>query len=33
VGRLYDNIWFVELDADGRARRFTEWYMKRPDSA
>jgi uncharacterized protein (TIGR02246 family) len=32
-GRLYDNIWFVELEADGRARRFTEWYMKRPGSA
>ncbi|MCS0499275.1 nuclear transport factor 2 family protein [Protaetiibacter mangrovi] len=32
-GRLYDNIWLVELAADGRARRFTEWYMKRPDSA
>ncbi|HLU64351.1 MAG TPA: nuclear transport factor 2 family protein [Protaetiibacter sp.] len=24
---------FVELDPDGRARRFTEWYMERPDSA
>ena len=32
AGRLYDNIWFVELGADGRARRFTEWYMKRPGS-
>lgn len=31
-GRLYDNIWFIELEPDGRARRFTEWYMKRPDS-
>ena len=32
-GRLYDNIWLIELEPDGRARRFTEWYMKRPGSA
>jgi hypothetical protein len=32
-GRLYDNLWIIELEPDGRARRFTEWYMKRPGSA
>lgn len=32
-GRYYDNIWVIELDADGRARRFTEWYMTRPEGA
>jgi uncharacterized protein (TIGR02246 family) len=32
-GRFYDNVWFIELDADGRARHFTEWYMRRPESA
>lgn len=31
-GRYYDNIWLIELD-DGRARSFTEWYMKRPEGA
>jgi ketosteroid isomerase-like protein len=31
-GVVYDNLWVVELAADGRARRFTEWYVKRsPD--
>jgi ketosteroid isomerase-like protein len=29
-GDVYDNLWVVELAADGRARAFTEWYMKRP---
>jgi uncharacterized protein (TIGR02246 family) len=33
VGRISHNIWFVEPAAEGRARRFTEWYMKRPGSA
>jgi uncharacterized protein (TIGR02246 family) len=31
-GRRYNNLWFIELEADGRARHYTEWYMKRPDS-
>lgn len=31
-GRLYDNLWLVELEPDGRARSFTEWYMRRPES-
>jgi uncharacterized protein (TIGR02246 family) len=31
-GRLYDNIWLIELGDEGRARRFVEWYMKRPES-
>ena len=31
-GVVYDNLWVVELAPDGRARAFTEWYMKRsPD--
>jgi ketosteroid isomerase-like protein len=28
--RVYDNLWVVEFASDGRARDFTEWYMKRP---
>ena len=27
--KLYDNLWVIRLDADGRATRFTEWYMAR----
>ena len=30
-GQEYSNIFVVRLDADGRCRDFTEWYMKRPD--
>src|SRR5690242_14691781 len=31
---VYDNLWVIDLDDDGRAREFTEWYMKRgnPDA-
>jgi hypothetical protein len=29
--RTYLNLWVIRLDADGRCRRFTEWYMKRPE--
>lgn len=32
-GRRYANLWVIELDAEGRATRFVEWYMKHPDSA
>ncbi|AYF96840.1 nuclear transport factor 2 family protein [Protaetiibacter intestinalis] len=31
-GRAYANLWVIELDEAGRARRFTEWYMRRPGS-
>ncbi|WP_158861666.1 nuclear transport factor 2 family protein [Leifsonia sp. AG29] len=31
VGRkLFDNLWIVQLAEDGRATRFTEWFMERP---
>ncbi|WP_127792744.1 nuclear transport factor 2 family protein [Agromyces sp. LHK192] len=26
----YDSLWVVRLEPDGRASRFTEWYMERP---
>jgi hypothetical protein len=29
TGRVYDNLWIVQLAADGRASSFTEWYMQR----
>lgn len=29
-GRTYRNLWVVDLADDGRARAFTEWYMKEP---
>lgn len=29
-GRSYDNLWIIQLTADGRASSFTEWYMPRP---
>ena len=25
--RTYSNLWVIRLDASGRAREFTEWYM------
>lgn len=28
--RSYDNLWVIQLAADGRATSFTEWYMPRP---
>jgi hypothetical protein len=29
----YDNLWVIRLGDDGRAREFTEWYIKRPEAA
>ncbi|MFE5408424.1 YybH family protein [Microbacterium sp. NPDC056569] len=29
-GRTYRNLWVVDLDDDGRAQAFTEWYMEEP---
>lgn len=29
----YDNLWVIRLADDGRAREFTEWYIKRPEAA
>ena len=29
-GRVYRNLWVVDLAEDGRARSFTEWCMKQP---
>jgi ketosteroid isomerase-like protein len=26
----YLNLWIIQLDADGRATEYTEWYMPRP---
>lgn len=26
--RGYSNLWVIRLDSDGRAREFTEWWMK-----
>ena len=28
--RSYRNLWVIDLDEDGRARSFTEWYMTQP---
>ena len=30
IDRVYENCFVMEFDDDGRCRRFTEWYMKRP---
>ena len=29
--REYLNLWVVDLDPDGRARSFTEWYTRKRD--
>ena len=28
AGKTYHNVWLVRLTPDGRAREFTEWWMK-----
>lgn len=28
IDKVYDNAWLLEFDADGRCRRFTEFFMK-----
>ncbi len=30
IARVYDNVFLLRFDADGRCSDFTEWYMKRP---
>jgi ketosteroid isomerase-like protein len=30
LATVYDNLWVIEFADDGRARTFTEWFMKRP---
>ena len=30
IVKVYDNCYVIEFDDDGRCKRFTEWYMKRP---
>jgi hypothetical protein len=32
-GRTYENLWIVDLAADGRASSFTEWYMESESKA
>jgi hypothetical protein len=32
VDKIYDNCFVMRFDADGRCRKFTEWYVKRPDA-
>lgn len=29
--RTYSNLWVIRFASDGRAREFTEWWMKQPD--
>jgi SnoaL-like domain len=29
-GRVYENLFELEFDADGRCRRFVEWFMQHP---
>lgn len=28
--RTFSNLWVIRLDADGRCREFTEWWMEQP---
>jgi uncharacterized protein (TIGR02246 family) len=27
---VYSNLWVIRLDAEGRCREFTEWWMEHP---
>lgn len=33
LGKDYSNLWLVDLDDEGRARGFTEWWKQWPDDA
>jgi ketosteroid isomerase-like protein len=33
LDRDYANLWLIELDDEGRARAFTEWWKQFPDDA
>lgn len=33
LGKDYSNLWLVELDDEGRARGFSEWWKQIPDDA
>jgi ketosteroid isomerase-like protein len=33
LGKDYSNLWLVELDDEGRARGFSEWWKQLPDDA
>jgi len=33
LGKDYANLWLVELDDEGRARGFSEWWKQFPDAA
>jgi ketosteroid isomerase-like protein len=30
VARVYDNVYLLRFDEDGRCSEFTEWFMQRP---
>ena len=30
VEEVYDNVYLLRFDGDGRCSEFTEWFMKRP---
>ena len=30
VDKVYDNVFLLRFDADGRCSDFTEWYVRRP---
>jgi ketosteroid isomerase-like protein len=30
VDRVFENVFVMRFDEDGRCREFTEWFMKRP---
>lgn len=30
VERVYDNVFLLRFDNEGRCQEFTEWFMKRP---
>jgi ketosteroid isomerase-like protein len=32
-GRSYANLWVIRFADDGRARSYTEWYMRIPDES
>jgi hypothetical protein len=33
IDRVYDNLFVLRFDDEGRCKEFTEWYFKRPSAS
>lgn len=33
IDKVYDNLFVLRFDGEGRCKEFTEWYLKRPSAS